>query len=53
MRAPAQAEYHRALENCSAPGVVQDTIRDLELIRAAGIAGLEPVFDLLESALES
>jgi len=47
--APALEEYRRALENCSAPGVVQDALRDLELIRAAGIEGLEPVFELLES----
>jgi tetratricopeptide (TPR) repeat protein len=49
--APALAEYRRALEITSAPGVVQDAIRDLEMIRAAGIEGLEPVFELLESAL--
>jgi tetratricopeptide (TPR) repeat protein len=50
--APALAEYQRALDICAAPGVVQDAIRDLELIQAAGIEGLEPVFELLESALE-
>jgi len=49
---PALAEYQRALEICAAPGVVQDAIRDLELIQAAGIEGLEPVFELLEGALE-
>jgi hypothetical protein len=49
--APALAELHRALDNCSAKGVVQEAIRDLELIRAAGIKGLEPVFELLESAI--
>jgi tetratricopeptide (TPR) repeat protein len=49
--APALAEYRRALEICSALGVVQDALRDLELIRAAGIEGLEPVFELLEEAL--
>jgi tetratricopeptide (TPR) repeat protein len=48
--APALAEYRRALEITAAPGVVQDAIRDLELIQAAGIEGLEPVFELLESA---
>jgi len=48
--APALAEYRRALENCSAPGVVQDAIRDLELIQAAGVEGLEPVFELLRGA---
>lgn len=45
--APALAEYERALETCAAPGVVRDALQDLELIRAAGIEGLEPVFDLL------
>jgi len=49
--ASALAEYRQALENCSAKGVVQDAIRDLELIRAAGIEGLEPVFELLASSL--
>ena len=48
--APALAEYQRVLEITSAPGIVQDALRDLELIRAAGIEGLEPVFELLESA---
>jgi tetratricopeptide (TPR) repeat protein len=46
--APALAEYRRAQENCTAPGVVRDALRDLEMIRTAGIEGLEPVFDLLE-----
>jgi hypothetical protein len=50
--APVLSEYQRALDNCSAKGVVQDAIRDLELIRAAGIEGLEPVFALLEGAIE-
>ncbi len=48
--APALEEYHRALEITAAPGVVQDAIRDLELIQMAGIEGLEPVFELLENA---
>ncbi len=48
--APALAEYRRALEITSAAGVVGDAIRDLELIRAAGIEGLKPAFELLESA---
>jgi tetratricopeptide (TPR) repeat protein len=47
--APALAEYRRALENCAVPGVVRDAVRDLEMIRAAGIEGLEPVFELLQS----
>jgi tetratricopeptide (TPR) repeat protein len=49
--APALAEYRRALENCAAPGVVRDALHDLEMIRAAGIEGLEPAFELLKSAL--
>jgi tetratricopeptide (TPR) repeat protein len=49
--APALAEYRRALENCAAPGVVQDALRDLEMIQAAGVEGLEPVFEPLESEL--
>jgi tetratricopeptide (TPR) repeat protein len=48
--APALVEYRRALEICAAPGVVGDAMRDLELIRASGIEGLEPVFELLENA---
>jgi tetratricopeptide (TPR) repeat protein len=48
--APALEEYRRALENCAAPGVVQDALRDLGMIRAAGVEGLEPAFELLESA---
>jgi hypothetical protein len=46
---PALAEYRRALEICAAPGVVQDALRDLELIRKASVEGLEPVFDLLQA----
>ena len=49
--APALAEYRRALEICAAPGVVHDALRDLELIRAVGIEGLEPIFELLEGGL--
>jgi hypothetical protein len=44
----ALAEYQRALKNCATPGVVRDALRDLEMIRTAGIEGLEPVFGLLE-----
>ena len=50
--APALAEYRRAVENCAAPGVVQDALRDLETIQAAGMAGLEPVFELLQHSDE-
>ncbi len=49
---PALTEYQRALEICDAPGVIQSAIRDLELIQAAGIEGMEPVFELLKSTLE-
>jgi tetratricopeptide (TPR) repeat protein len=45
--APALTEYRRALENCAAPGVVGDAIRDLEMIQAASVEGLEPAFELL------
>ena len=41
--APAMEEYRRALENCAAPGVVRVAFHDLEMIRAAGIEGLELV----------
>ena len=37
---------------CSCPSVVQDALRDLDLICAAGIKGLEPALELLESAGE-
>ncbi|MBN1813375.1 MAG: tetratricopeptide repeat protein, partial [Anaerolineae bacterium] len=46
---PALAEYRRALEICAAPGVVRDALCDLEVIRAAGVEGLEPALDLLEA----
>jgi hypothetical protein len=46
----ALSEYQRSLEICAAPGVVQDALWDLELIRSAGIEGLEPVFELLRAA---
>jgi tetratricopeptide (TPR) repeat protein len=48
--APALEEYRRALAITAASGVVQDAVRDLELIQAAGIEGLEPVFELLREA---
>jgi tetratricopeptide (TPR) repeat protein len=50
--APAVAEYRCALAITAAPGVVREALRDLELIRAAGIEGLEPVFTLLEQAID-
>lgn len=51
--APALDEYRRALEICAAPGVVEDALRDMKLIKAAGIEGLEPVFELLIGAVAS
>jgi tetratricopeptide (TPR) repeat protein len=48
--APALREYQRAIRITAAPGAIQHSMRDLELVQAAGIEGLEPVFDLLESA---
>lgn len=48
---PALVEYRHALDVTSASGVVCDALRDLELIRAAGIEGLEPVTTLLEGTL--
>lgn len=48
---PALAEYRYALDITAAPGVVRDALHDLELIRAAAIEGLEPVFALLEQAI--
>jgi tetratricopeptide (TPR) repeat protein len=47
--APALTEYRRALENCTAPGIVDDARRDLELIRAADVDGLDPVLELLSA----
>jgi tetratricopeptide (TPR) repeat protein len=46
-------EYRRALEVCAAPGVVEHALNSLGLIRAAGIVGLEPAFELLEAALDT
>lgn len=46
-------EYRRALVITSAAGIVREALLDLELIRAAGIEGLEPVFALLEGALNA
>ncbi len=48
---PTIAEYRRALAITSAPGIMRDALRDLELITAAGVKGLEPVFELLAGAL--
>jgi len=45
--APAREEYQRALENCAAQGVVSDALHDLEMIQAAGVAGLESVVGIL------
>ena len=45
--APALDEYQRALQICDAPGAVSEVLRDLDMIRAAGMAGLDPIFELL------
>jgi hypothetical protein len=42
--------YRPALKTRAALGVVQVALRDLEMVHAAGIEGLEPVFELLEGA---
>jgi tetratricopeptide (TPR) repeat protein len=39
--------FRQALEICSAPGIVQEVIRDLTMMESAGIEGLEPLFKLL------
>ena len=49
--APALDEYRRVLEICAALGVVRDALRNLEMIRAAGVEGLEPAFELLEGCV--
>jgi hypothetical protein len=48
--APALTEYRRATKTCATTGVIRDALYDLEMIRAAGIEGLGPVFELLENA---
>jgi tetratricopeptide (TPR) repeat protein len=45
----ALEEYRKALENCAAPGVIGEAIRDLDLVQAAGIGNLELVVSLLSS----
>jgi len=50
--ASALGEYRLALEITAVPGVVRDALRELELIRATGVEGLEPVFELLEGVLD-
>ncbi|MBN1889300.1 MAG: tetratricopeptide repeat protein [Thermoflexales bacterium] len=47
--APALAEYAWALDIITAPGIVADARRDVGLICAAGIKGLEPVLELFDS----
>jgi len=49
---PALAEYRRALDIISVPGVVRDALRDLRLICATGVEGVEPAFELLEGTLD-
>ncbi len=50
--APALDQYRRALVHSAAPGIVYEAQRDLEMLRAAGVAGLEPVFELLKDHLD-
>ena len=40
--ASALAAYRWASENCAMPGVAREARHDPEMIRAAGVAGLEP-----------
>ena len=47
--APALEEYRRALEICAAPGIVRSAVRELEMIHAAGIKGLDAVFEFWTS----
>ena len=47
--ASVMEEYRQALEICAAPGAVHDAVHNLEMIHAAGVDGLEPVFALLEA----
>jgi GT2 family glycosyltransferase len=42
---------HAAYIGEAVESVLNQTLRDLELIRTAGVEGLEPVFELLERAL--
>ncbi len=48
--APALEAYQQALNITAARGVVTENLQDLELIRSAGIEGVEPIFELLQSA---
>ncbi|MBN1137509.1 MAG: hypothetical protein JXM73_13055, partial [Anaerolineae bacterium] len=50
--AAALAEYRQASDVARAPGFVQYALRDLELIHTAGVEGLDPVFELLQSQLD-
>ncbi len=47
---PVLEMYQQALNVTAARGVIAENLQDLELIRAAGIEGLEPVFELLQNA---
>jgi tetratricopeptide (TPR) repeat protein len=50
--AQALDQYRRALDHCAAPGIVDEAHRDLEMLRAAGVSGLEPAFELLKDQLD-
>ena len=45
---PALAVYESAMTITAAPGVITDVLSDLKLLSITGIAGLEPIFALLE-----
>lgn len=44
-------EYHQALATCKAPGVINETIRDLSLIRMAGDDSIDSLLSLLKQSL--
>ena len=48
---PAENTYRQALSICKARGIIENALQDLELIRSAGIEGLDPVVELLEGYL--
>ena len=47
----AVEEYRLAIAMCDAPVIIRDALIDLEMIRAAGVDVLEPIFDLLRSKI--
>lgn len=45
--APAIDEYRKAMSLCNAKGIVNDVVRDIQIIQSAGISNLEIVIDTL------